>query len=111
MAAKVARAGVERESGWLYYLDKKGNVSRVRMARGGGKVRKTKPQVVAKVGVEREEGFLYFIDKDGDVSRAKMARAGRGRSKPKARSSAKKTARRTAAKGAKSSKGTRASRR
>ena len=85
MATKVARAGVERESGWLYYLDKKGHVSRVRMARGGGKVKKTKPQVVAKVGVEREEGFLYFIDRDGDVSRAKMARAGRRRKKATAR--------------------------
>ena len=57
MATKVAKTGVERESGWLYFLDKKGNVSRVRMARGGGKVRKTKPQVVAKAGVTREDGF------------------------------------------------------
>ncbi len=56
MATKVAKTGVERESGWLYFLDKKGNVSRVRMARGGGKVRKTKPQVVAKAGVTRESG-------------------------------------------------------
>ena len=76
MATKVARTGVQREKGWLYYLDKKGHVSRTRMARGGGKVRKTKPQVVSKAGVEREDGFLYFIDKDGDVARAKMARPG-----------------------------------
>ena len=51
MATKVAKTGIERESGWLYYLDKKGNVSRARMARGGGKVRKTKPQLVQKAGV------------------------------------------------------------
>ena len=50
MATVVAKTGVKREAGWLYFLDKKGNVSRTRMARGGGKVRKTKPQVVAKAG-------------------------------------------------------------
>ena len=37
MATKVARTRVKREKGWLYYLDKRGNVSRARMARGGGK--------------------------------------------------------------------------
>lgn len=100
MATKVARAGVERESGWLYYLDKQGDVSRVRMARGGGKAKKTKPQRVAKVGVEREQGFLYFIDRDGDISRAKMARAGRPKKSATRRSAAgKRTARRSAAKG------------
>jgi hypothetical protein len=71
------------------------------MARGGGKVKKTKPQVVAKVGVEREDGFLYFIDRDGDVSRVKMARAGRRRKKVTSRRPAAKRAstRRPAAKG------------
>ena len=79
MAKKIARCGIKREKGWLYYLDKKGNVSRAKMARGGGKPSRVKPQQVAKVGVEREEGFLYFIDKDGDVARTKMARRGTGR--------------------------------
>jgi hypothetical protein len=76
MASKIARTGITRERGWLYFLDKKGDVSRARMARGGGKATKTKPQVVAKVGVKREDGFLYFIDKDGDVAKAKMAKPG-----------------------------------
>ena len=74
MATVVAKTGVKREAGWLYFLDKKGNVSRTRMARGGGKVRKTKPQVVAKAGVKREDGFLYFIDKNGHVAKVKMAK-------------------------------------
>ncbi len=72
MADKVAKAGVKREKGYLYYLDKQGDVSRAKMARGGKKG--GKPEKVAKVGVKREEGYLYFIDKQGDVSRAKMAR-------------------------------------
>lgn len=76
MANKVAKVGVKKEEGWLYYLDKKGNVSRAKMGRGR-KPSKVKPQMVAKVGVKREEGFLYFIDKQGDVSKAKLSRRGR----------------------------------
>ena len=79
MAQKVAKAGVKREKGWLYYLDKQGDVSRTKMARGGGKHNPSKPQKIAKAGVKREEGYLYFIDKQGDISRAKMARRGKKR--------------------------------
>ena len=60
MAAKVARTGVKRESGYLYFLDKKGDVSRVAMARGGGRQKKSRPTKVAKAGVRREDGYLYF---------------------------------------------------
>ena len=59
-------------SGFLYFLDKNGHVSRTKMARGSNKG--GSPEVVANAGVHRESGWLYFIDKDGDVSRAKMAR-------------------------------------
>ena len=72
MAEKVKRTGVRKESGFLYYLDKNGNVSRSKMARGGEKGGNA--QVVSNAGVAREKGWLYFIDKDGDVARAKMAR-------------------------------------
>jgi len=76
MAEKVAKCGIKRQKGFLYYLDKKGDVARAKMARagkrGGGK-----PEVMAKVGVKRKEGFLYFIDKQGDVACVKMNRGGR----------------------------------
>ena len=80
-ATKVAKTGVQRKKGWLYYLDKKGHVSRAPMARGGGKPGRGKATVEQKVGVKREEGWLYFIDKDGDVARTRMARRGSGRRK------------------------------
>ncbi|MCZ6464339.1 MAG: hypothetical protein O7A09_08360 [Proteobacteria bacterium] len=51
MATKVARTGVKREKGWLYFLDKRGDVSRARMARGGGKATNKKREKVAKAGV------------------------------------------------------------
>jgi hypothetical protein len=74
MAKKVAKVGVKKEAGYLYFVDKKGNVSRAKMARGKKKGGKAKIQVVAKVGVKKQAGFLYFIDKQGDISCAKMAR-------------------------------------
>lgn len=73
MAQMVAKVGVKKEKGWLYFVDKKGNVSRAKMARGRKKP-KGGAQVVAKVGVKKEKGWLYFIDKKGNISRAKMAR-------------------------------------
>ena len=72
MAEKVKSTNVSKEKGFLYYLDKNGNVSRSKMARGADKGGNA--EVVAQCGVQRESGWLYFIDKDGDVSRAKMAR-------------------------------------
>ena len=72
MTEKVKNVGVTKQSGFLYFLDKNGHVSRTKMARGSNKG--GTPEVVAKAGVQRESGWLYFIDKDGDISRAKMAR-------------------------------------
>jgi len=77
MAEKVARAGVKKSDGYLYFVDKSGDISRARMARGRKKGSGGRPEKVAKVGVKKQKGYLYFVDKNGDVSRAKMARGGR----------------------------------
>lgn len=79
MATKVAKLGIKKEEGWLYYLDKKGNIARAKMGRGR-KASKVKPQIVARAGVKRQSGYLYFVDKQGDLSMAKMSRKGRKKS-------------------------------
>ncbi len=80
MAEKVAKAGVKKQKGYLYFVDKSGDVSRAKMARGrGGK--KAKVEKVAKVGAKKQKGYLYFVDSKGDISRAKMARGGRKKKK------------------------------
>ncbi len=76
MAEKVAKVGVKKAKGYLYFVDKRGNVSRAKMARGRKKGR-GKIELVAKVGVKKKSGYLYFIDKRGDISMAKMVRGGR----------------------------------
>jgi len=78
MAEKVAKVGVRKQDGYLYFVDKQGDVSRAKMARAGKKGGRA--EKVAKVGVKKASGYLYFIDKNGDVSRAKMVR---GRKKKK----------------------------
>ena len=72
MAEKVAKAGVKRADGFLYFIDKQGDISRAKMARGGKKGGRT--EKVMKMGITKAKGFLYFLDKKGDVSRAKMVR-------------------------------------
>lgn len=93
MAKKVFKAGVKREKGFLYYIDKKGNICKVKMARGGsgGKGGAT---VLVKSGIKRMEGHLYFIDKQGDISCVAMSRGGRKKSKKKAAKKSKKKAKR-----------------
>ena len=82
MAEVVAKIGVKKESGYLYFLDKNGNVCRAAMSRAGRTKGKAKKELVAKAGVKKESGYLYFIDGKGNVCRAKMAR-GRKRSAKK----------------------------
>ena len=82
MAQKVAKVGVKKAKGYLYFVDKAGDVSRAVMARGGKKKGRTKKEKVAKAGVEKEGGYLYFVDSQGDISRSKMAR---GRKKARRR--------------------------
>ena len=73
-AKKVAKVGVKKEKGYLYFVDKRGDVSCARMARGNKKG--GAPKKVAKVGIKKVAGYLYFIDKQGDISCAKMVRGG-----------------------------------
>lgn len=42
MAEKVAKVGIKRQEGYLYFIDKQGDISRVKMARGGRKKKKKK---------------------------------------------------------------------
>jgi len=70
---KVAKLGIKREKGWIYFIDKQGDISRKKMARGDSSEQIVcKAEVVVKVGLKREDGYLFFIDKEGDISRAKI---------------------------------------
>ncbi len=73
-AKKVAKVGVKKEQGFLYFVDKQGDISRAKMSRGRGKQKAGKIEKVAKASVKKQSGYLYFVDKQGDVSAAVMAR-------------------------------------
>ena len=73
MGKVIAKTGIKREKGYLCFLNKKGDVAMVKMARAGKKSDK-KQEVIAKVGIDRKEGYLYYVDKQGNVAEAKMAR-------------------------------------
>ena len=48
MAKLIAKVGVKKESGFLYFIDKQGNAARAKMARGrkaGGKKKVAKKAV------------------------------------------------------------------
>jgi len=79
MAQKLEKVGIKREKGYLYYVDKQGDISCAKMARGSKKG--GSPKKVAKCGITRKEGYLYFVDKQGDISCAKMKRGGKKKKK------------------------------
>ena len=79
MAQKVAKVGVKRQKGFLYFIDKQGDVSCALMARGAKKG--GKPKKVEKVGIKKKDGYLYFLDKQGDVACAKLVRGGKKKRK------------------------------
>jgi len=73
MGETVCKCGIKRQDGWLYYVDKKGNATRVNMKRAG-KPYKKKIETLHKCGIKRDKGYLYYVDKKGNVSKAKMKR-------------------------------------
>ncbi|KAF0132543.1 MAG: hypothetical protein FD145_1630 [Candidatus Saganbacteria bacterium] len=40
MAEKVKKVGVKKEEGYLYFVDKQGDISRAKMIRGGKRKKK-----------------------------------------------------------------------
>ncbi len=72
MAEKVVNTGITREEGYLYFMDKEGDISRIKMARG--RKGRGSPEKVKNAGIKRETGYLYFIDRQGDISKSKMMR-------------------------------------
>jgi len=73
---KIAKLGIKREPGFLYFVNKHGDAARAPMARAGKRTTRKGPETLAKASVKKEPGYLYFIDKQGDIARAKMARGG-----------------------------------
>jgi len=48
MAQKLVKLGIKREKGYLYYVDKKGDVSCAKMDRGGRKKKKKKKRTIRR---------------------------------------------------------------
>src|SRR5947207_15135246 len=82
MAEKVAKLGVKREPGYLYFL-RGSDVWKAPMKRAGGPSAAGKAEKVAAGNFARAEGYLYFLDKNGDVARAPRAVGGQKRKKSK----------------------------
>lgn len=81
---KVVVAGVTREAGWLYFINKDGNIARSRLVRGGALPKSTeKAEVVAHTWAKRDINYIYFMDDDGDVARVPRSRGGTIRDKKK----------------------------
>ena len=73
-AEKVSLVNLKKEPGYLYFIDKEGDISRAKMARVGRKKSTGAVEKVKKLNLKKDGSFLYFLDKDGDVARTLATR-------------------------------------
>ncbi|MBU0614468.1 MAG: hypothetical protein KJ601_00065 [Nanoarchaeota archaeon] len=62
-----------REPGYLYFIDKQGDIARVRMKKFH-ETGKQKHEKVFKLGLKKEKGYLYYLDKALNVKVSRMKR-------------------------------------
>lgn len=74
MAELVKKLGIHRESGWVYFVDADGDVSRGRVGAivSYNPLEYKTPEKVKKVRIVRESGYLYKIDDLGNVVREQL---------------------------------------
>ena len=74
MTELVKKLGIKRESGWVYFIDADGDVSRGRVGAivSYNPLRYADPEKVMKVGIVREKGFLYKLSEGWDIVRESM---------------------------------------
>jgi hypothetical protein len=73
---KVAKVGIEKESGYTYILGMDGNIYRApslseeEIEEGV----EYKFELIMELKLKRERGYIYLIDSEGDVSRSSISR-------------------------------------
>ncbi|MBN1385867.1 hypothetical protein JW968_02700 [Candidatus Woesearchaeota archaeon] len=55
MAVKVAKVGIKRKPGYLYFIDKQGDVSMAKMNRGGKKKKKAVKKKATKKKAKKKK--------------------------------------------------------
>jgi len=73
MGSKVKKIGIKRQAGYLYFIDRHGDVSRTKMTKMTSS-RRPVAEKVAKTSIQRRKGYLYYLDQEGDISKAQMTR-------------------------------------
>ena len=70
----VLKTNIKKESPWLYFLDKDGDISRGKMGAliSVNPARYAKAEKVKRLGIKREKGFFYRINDDGDNIRQQI---------------------------------------
>ncbi|MES2504556.1 MAG: hypothetical protein V4534_06735 [Myxococcota bacterium] len=80
MSEKIMEAGIKRETGWMYFLDRELNVYRSKMMRNGQNATEIKPpELVLRTELKRHKDYLYYVDKEGNISQSKASRGGGSR--------------------------------
>jgi hypothetical protein len=77
----VTEASLVREKGYLYFLDKTGNIGRRKRNPGHHDKRSYNfpNETVVKLGIKKEKGYLYFLKPIGNTVEVRRVGMQRGR--------------------------------
>lgn len=72
----------KKEKGYLYFVDKEGDISRVKMVRGRKKGKQPKEKI-KEVGITRKKNCLYYVDANLEIQSSPMNRGRKTKKKGK----------------------------
>lgn len=67
MTKTVAKVDHKPEPGFLYFIDKQGDVSKIKRNDGHVLGRQHEPIKVHTIGIKKRKGYMYFMYKDGTI--------------------------------------------
>lgn len=70
MAVCIAKVDLKREKGYLYFIDKDGDISRTKRSTGHYSEKHPHKKVL-RVGIQKVPGMWYYMDKQGNICMTK----------------------------------------
>lgn len=66
----VKRTKIDREDGFIYFINDDGNICSIKEISNPGK--NLKVNIVSKSRIKKKPGFAYFLDENGNICKIKL---------------------------------------
>lgn len=66
----VKRTKIDREDGFIYFINDDGNICSIKEVSNPGK--NLKVNIISKSRIKKKPGFAYFLDENGNICKIKL---------------------------------------